>query len=174
MPKQIKLTDRVAEKLAQRAEEDNLSLAGEVGKLLEGGGGENSSAINTIIGKLDYLEGYLDKRLSKIESLVEDTAVDRVDNGGPRNSSCSSYQSNVKVYVPWDTARELLYEFLPEDAPEFIGNASEAIRQADYDFPVFIQDNRLWTEDFYGAKSPILNVSPRVTQFLKEANVAQH
>lgn len=137
------------------------------------GGGENSSAINSIIGKLDYLEGYLDKRLSKLESLIEDTTVDRVDNGGPR-SSRSSYQSNVKIYVPWDAARELLYEFLPEGAPEFIGNASEAIRQADNEFPVFIQDDKLWTEDFYGAKSPILNISPRVTQFLKEANVAEH
>lgn len=161
MPKQIKLTDRVAEKLAQRAEEDNLSLAGEVSKLLEGGGGENNSAITSIIGKLDYLEGYLDKRLSKLESLIEDTTIDRVDNAGPRKS-----YSNVKVYVPWDTAHELLYEFLPEDAPEFIGNASEQIRQADYEFPVFIVENRLWTEDAYGTKSPILNITPRVAQHL--------
>lgn len=133
------------------------------------GGGESSSAISSIIGKLDYLEGYLDKRLSKLESLIEDTTVDRVD--GP---ILTATPGSVKVYVPWETAHELLYEFLPEDAPEFIGNASEAMRQADNEFPVFIIDNKLWTEDFYGTKSPILNISPRVTQFLKEANVAEH
>jgi len=117
------------------------------------------------------LVDYIDKRFDELKSLIEDTTVDRVDNGGPRKSS---YQSNVKVYVPWDAARELLYEFLPEDAPELIGNASGAIRQADNEFPVFIMDDKLWTEDFYGTKSPILNISPRVTQFLKEANVAEH
>lgn len=160
MPKQIKLTDRVAEKLAQRAEEDSLSLAGEVSKLLEGG--ESSVSTDSILGKLDYLESYLDKRLSKLESLIEDTAVDRVDNGGPK----SSYQSNVKVYVPWKEAHELLYELLPEDAPEFIGNASEAMRQANDEFPVFIMDGKLWTEDAYGTKSPILDISQRVEEML--------
>lgn len=162
MPKQIKLTDRVAEKLAQRAEEDNLSLAGEVGKLLEKENSSATSTVTTIIGKLDYLEGYLDKRLSKLESLIEDTTVDRVD-GGPRKSS---YQSNVKI-VPWDAARELFYEFLPDDASEYIGSVSDLIHQANDEFPVFIQDNKLWTEDYYGTKSPILNISPRVQQFLE-------
>lgn len=164
MPKQIKLTDRVAEELARRAKEDNLSLAGEVAKLLSVDVGQPVEyRDNFVFGKLEYLEGYLDKRLSKIESLIEDTTVDRVNNGGPKN--CVS--GSVKVYVPWDTARELLYEFLPEDAPEFIGNASEQIRQADDEYPVFIQDNRLWTEDYYGTKAPILNISTRVQQFLE-------
>ena len=128
------------------------------------GGGENSASTDSVLGKLDYLESYLDKRLSRLESLIEDTTVDRVNNVGPRNSS---YQSNVKVYVPWDVARELFFEFLPDDAPEFIGNASEQIHQADNEFPVFIQDDKLWTEDAYGTKSPILNISPRVQQFLE-------
>ena len=130
------------------------------------GGGENSVNTDSILDKLDYLENYLDKRISKLESLIEDTTVDRVNNGGPRNST-SVVSGSVKVYVPWDTAHELLYEFLPEDAPEFIGNASEQIRQADDEFPVFIQDDKLWTEDYYGTKTPILNISPRVTQFLE-------
>ena len=74
---------------------------------------------------------------------------------------------SVKVYVPWGVARELFFEFLPDDAPEYIGSASEIIHQADDEFPVFIQDDKLWTEDYYGAKSPILNISPRVQQFLE-------
>lgn len=160
MSKLIKLSDAVGEALAKRAAEDNLSMAGEVAKLL--------SVTELSPSPVDI--SYFDKKFDELKSLIEDTTVDRVD-GGPRKSS---YQSNVKIYVPWDTARELLYEFLPEDAPEFIGSASEAIRQADSEYPVFIMDDKLWTEDYYGTKSPILNISPRVTQFLKEANVAEH
>lgn len=168
MPKQIKLTDRVAEELARRAKEDNLSLAGEVAKLLSVDVGRPAEyRDNFVFGKLEYLEGYLDKRLSKIESLIEDTTVDRVNNGGPIKSVAPG---TVKVYVPWEVARELFFEFLPDDAPEYIGSASEVIHQADDEFPVFIQDDRLWTEDFYGAKSPILNISPRVQQFLESHN----
>lgn len=167
MPKQIKLTDKVAEELARRAKEDNLSLAGEVAKLLSVDVGQPVEyRDNFVFGKLEYLEGYLDKKFSRLESLIEDTTVDRVA-GGPRKPQ--SYP-NVKIYVPWETAHELLYEFLPEDAPEFIGSASEQIRQADGEFPVFIQEDRLWTEDYCGAKSPILNISPRVEQFLETHN----
>ena len=165
MPKQIKLTDRVAEELARRAKEDNLSLAGEVAKLLSVDVGQPVEyRDNFVFGKLEYLEGYLDKRLSKIESLIEDTTVDRVNNGGPIRSVAPG---TVKVYVPWDTARELFFEFLPDDAPEYIGSASEVIHQADDEFPVYIQEDRLWTEDYYGTKTPILNISPRVKQFLE-------
>lgn len=114
----------------------------------------------------DDLRDYLDKKFDELKSLIEDTTVDRVNSGGPKNYVSGS----IKVYVPWDTAHELLYEFLPEDASEFIGNASEQIRQADDEFPVYIQDNRLWTEDYYGTKAPILNISPRVQQFLESHN----
>ena len=110
----------------------------------------------------DDLRDYLDKKFDELKSLIEDTTVDRV--AGPIKSAAPG---TVKIYVPWDVARELFFEFLPDDAPEYIGSASEAIRQADDEFPVFIQDDKLWTEDFYGAKSPILNVSPRVKQFLE-------
>lgn len=109
----------------------------------------------------DDLRDYLDKKFAHLESLIEDTTVDRV--AGPIKST----PGTVKIYVPWDAARELFYEFLPDDAPEYIGPASEALHQADDEFPVFIQDDKLWTEDFYGAKSPILNISPRVKQFLE-------
>lgn len=155
MSKMVKLSDAVGYSLSKRAEEDNLSLAGEVAKLL---------AITETPPHPTDTE-YFDKKFDELKALIEDTTVDRLaGSGGPRSSYA---QSNVKVYVPWDTAHELLYEFLPEDAPEFIGNASEQIRQADNEFPVFIQDDKLWTEDYYGTKTPILSISPRVTQFLE-------
>ena len=110
----------------------------------------------------DDLRDYLDKKFDELKSLIEDTTVDRV--AGPIKSAAPG---TVKVYVPWEVARELFFEFLPDDAPEYIGSASEVIRRADDEFPVYIQDDKLWTEDFYGAKSPILNISPRVKQFLE-------
>lgn len=112
----------------------------------------------------DDLQDYLDKKFDELKSLIEDTTVDRVSNVGPIKSAAPG---TVKIYVPWEVARELFFEFLPDDAPEYIGSASEVIHQADDEFPVYIQDDKLWTEDFYGAKSPILNISPRVKQFLE-------
>lgn len=112
----------------------------------------------------DALRDYLDKKFDELKSLIEDTTVDRVSNAGPIKSAAPG---TVKIYVPWGVARELFFEFLPDDAPEYIGSASEVLHQADDEFPVYIQDDKLWTEDFYGAKSPILNISPRVKQFLE-------
>ena len=152
MSKLIKLSDAVGETLAQRAAEDNLSMAGEVAKLL--------SMAELPPHPVDT--SYFDKKFDELKSLIEDTTVDRV--AGPIKSAAPG---TVKVYVPWEVARELFFEFLPDDAPEYIGSASEVIHQADDEFPVFIQDDKLWTEDFYGAKSPILNISPRVQQFLE-------
>lgn len=111
----------------------------------------------------DDLRDYLDKKFDELKALIEDTTVDRVSRGPLRSVA----PGTVKIYVPWGAARELFFEFLPDDAPEYIGSASEAIHQADDEFPVFIQDDRLWTEDYYGTKSPILNISPRVKQFLE-------
>lgn len=152
MSKMIKLSDAVGYSLSKRAEEDNLSMAGEVAKLL---------AITETPPHPVGTE-YFDKKFDELKSLIEDTTVDRVS--GPIKSAAPG---TVKIYVPWGVARELFFEFLPDDASEYIGSASGAIRQADDEFPVFIQDDKLWTEDFYGAKSPILNISPRVKQFLE-------
>lgn len=164
----IRVSDKVEKQLKELA--DGRSMSATVDMLIKGAG---NTADNMFSLTKEFME-HIDEKFDELKTLIEDTTVDRVDNGGPRGSSRSSYQSNVKIYVPWDAARELLYEFLPEDAPEFIGNASEQIRQADSEFPVFIMDYRLWTEDSYGTKSPILSISPRITQFLKEANVAEH
>lgn len=154
MSKMIKLSDAVGDLLSKRAEEDNLSLAGEVAKLL--------SVTELPPSPVDT--SYFDKKFDELKALIEDTTVDRVNNGGPIRSVAPG---TLKVYVPWDAARELFFEFLPDDAPEYIGSASEAIHQADDEFPVFIVENRLWTEDYYGTKTPILNISPRVKQFLE-------
>lgn len=161
----IRVSDEVERGLKQIA--DGRSMNAVVARLL---GEREAEGIKAAVGGNLVTKEYFDKRFDELKSLIEDTTVDRVNSGGPKNYVSGS----VKVYVPWDVARELFFEFLPEDAPEYIGSVSETIQQTDDEFPVFIQDDKLWTEDFYGAKSPILNISPRVTQFLKEANVAEH
>lgn len=156
----IRVSDKVEGRLKEIA--DGRSMSATVEMLIKGAG---NTADNMFSLTKEFTE-HIDEKFDELKSLIEDTTVDRVNSGGPKNYVSGS----VKVYVPWDAARELFFEFLPDDAPEYIGSASEAIHQADDEFPVFIQDDRLWTEDFYGAKSPILNISPRVKQFLESHN----
>lgn len=159
----IRVSDEVEGRLKEIADGRSMSATVEMlikgaedtaEKMFGGGGGELVAAVAGVIKE------HIDKRFDELKSLIEDTTVDRV--AGPIKSA-----GTVKVYVPWGVARELFFEFLPDDASEYIGSASGVIRQADDEFPVFIQDDKLWTEDFYGAKSPILNISPRVKQFLE-------
>lgn len=177
MPKQIKLTDRVAEKLAQRAEEDNLSMAGEVGKLLEGGGGENSilnSTLDSIIGKLDYLENYIDKKFNELKALIEDTTVDRVSGGGGRSYQDPAVRRALaRKDLEWEPVQELVYDFLDEKSPEWFPGAASAVRNMDIDVNCYIKDEVLYFENSITEESfPVLHVSPRVQEFLDthEAN----
>lgn len=167
MPKQIKLTDRVAAKLEERAKADGLSLAGEVDKLLtevaiEGGGG----TLDSVVGRLDYLEGYLDKRLSKLESLIEDTTVDRVSNSGGR------VYRQARTPIDWEVTKEIFYALLRDGGPEWV---SESIRSAigNLNDPLdcYVEDNYFCSDDAYGTKRKILNVTPRLREFLASKGV---
>lgn len=161
MPKQIKLTDRVAEKLAQRAEEDNLSLAGEVSKLLDKGGGEDS----TILSKLDYLESYLDKRLSKLESLLDDTMVDRLAGTSRANRS---YPQDNDI-LDWDVFRYIVFDLCKDDdSPEWVSQSvHDAMDNLSDSIDTIVLDGYIWAVNDYG-KSKILKVSPRVEEAIRE------
>lgn len=157
MPKQIKLTDKVAEELARRAEEDNLSMAGEVAKLLSTeGGGENSDAI---IGKLDYLENYIDKKFDELKSLIEDTTVDRV--AGSRGRA-----PGEKVYIRWDVIKELFYEVLDEKATEWRPGVYDEVQNLNDDLSCYVQDGYICVDDHYGKQHLLVQVSPRLKEFL--------
>lgn len=161
MPKQIKLTDRVAEKLAQRAEEDNLSLAGEVSKLLDKGGGEDSSAV---LSKLDYLESYLDKRLSKLESLLDDTMVDRLAG----NSHAYSRPQDNDI-LDWDVFRYIVFDLCKDDdSPEWVSQSvHDAMDNLSDSITTIVLDGYIWAVNDYG-KSKLLKVSPRVEEAIRE------
>ena len=151
MPKQIKLTDRVAEELERRAQEDNLSLAGEVAKLLSAS--ELSSPVDT---------SYFDKRFDELKALIEDTTVDRIDSrpARPRYSS-----SRVNRIVPWECIQDVYFDF-PEGevwlagARENWGN-SDCIDMATF----YVNGDEIWS-DFYGAKTPMLKITPELVEYL--------
>lgn len=151
MPKQIKLTDSVAAMLEERARRDELSLAGEVNKLLtEGGGGD-------LTGRLDYLESYLDKKFEELLSAINDTAVDRVAAGGRAPGE--------KKYLEWDNFRYIVYELLKEGDEEWASKQSYlAIENLDDEIHVYEKNGSLWVDDYYGRPSCILNISPRVRE----------
>ena len=148
MPKQIKLTDRVAEKLAQRAEEDNLSLAGEVNKLL------NSGEDSTI----------LDKRLSKIESLLDDTIVDRLAAGKTHQSHLTDND-----ILDWDVFRYIIFDLCRDNSsPEWVSQSvHDAMDNLNDPIDTIVLDGYIWAVDDYG-KSKLLKVSPRIEEAIRE------
>lgn len=166
MPKQIKLTDRVAEELARRAKEDNLSLAGEVAKLLSVDVGQPVEyRDNFVFGKLEYLESYIDKRLSHLESLIEDTTVDRLASGAR-----SSHTNNpMGEPLDWDVFRYIVYDLCKDNnAPEWVSqSAHNAMDNLSDPITTIILDGYIWAVNDYG-KSKLLKVSPRIEEAIKE------
>lgn len=155
MPKQIKLTDSVAAMLEERAREDNLSLAGEVNKLL------TSDSGNSIIGKLDYLESYMDKRFSYLESLFTDNLVDVVAAGrAPKKNP---------INLDWPDVQYLMFELLEDDAPEW--TCKEASKGAHESSEL---ESLTWMadEDFIyttnGTRTNWLTITPRIKSYLGE------
>lgn len=153
MPKQIKLTDKVAEELERRAQEDNLSLAGEVAKLL-GASGVDTSYFDK---KFDELE---ESVRAIVKELLDDSLVDRIDSK-PR----PRYSSRVNRIVPWECIQDVYFDF-PEGevwlagARENWGN-SDCIDMATF----YINGDEIWS-DFYGTKTPMLKLTPELVEYL--------
>ena len=112
MPKQIKLMDSVAEKLAERAEADGLTLAGEVSKLL--GGGADSSDVGSVLDKLDYLEGYLDKKFEELKSFFASLKVEQMAGQGG-----SGRAPGGKEWVKWAQMSYIIFN-REDDDPAWI------------------------------------------------------
>lgn len=162
MSKLIKLSDAVGEALAQRAAEDNLSMAGEVAKLL--------SVVE--LPPRPVGTEYLDKKFDELKSLIEDTAVDRLNSGG-RNFSSTSYQDPIvkqallRTDVDWPIIQELIYDFLNEKDSEWFPGMYEAVHEMN-DVPKCFTKNSILYFDITGNPFPVLRVSPRVDQFLAD------
>lgn len=102
MPKQIKLSDVVAAELEKRAQEDNLSLAGEVAKLLA----------TSQLPPSPVDTSYFDKKFEELLSAINDTAVDRLAAGGGR-------APGEKEWVKWDQMSYIIFN-REDDDPAWI------------------------------------------------------
>ena len=108
-----------------------------------------------------YLLEQMNKRFDKIESMLDDTLVDRIEahkTGG----------RGEKVYIPWEVARELFYEFLDEKSTEWRPNVYNILQDTDDALNCYIQDGYICVDDHYGKQHLLVQVSPRVEEFLKK------
>lgn len=113
-------------------------------------------------GKMEYLGGYIDKKFEELKALIVDTTVDRV--AGLKVVS----PGTSKVYVPWNVARELFYEFLDEKSTEWRPNVYNILQDTDENLNCYIQDGYICVDDHYGKQHLLVQVSPRVEEFLKK------
>lgn len=148
MPKQIKLSDVVAAELEKRAREDNLSLAGEVAKLLATSE-MPPSPVDT---------SYFDKKFAHLESLISDTAVDRLSTGGGRAPV-------GKEWVPWDQMSYIIFTH-DDDDPAWIIPASSVFELKNGDptvYSYYVKDNTIFMENV-GRPEPLLRVTPEIRE----------
>lgn len=157
MPKQIKLSDVVAAELEKRAAEDNLSLVGEVAKLLA----------TSQLPPSPVDTSYFDKKFEELLSAINNTAVDRLDGGG-RAPGYSTSSYNGKAYIEWPVMQDLFYDFLQEGDKEWFAGQCRAIKELSDELNCYLKDGVIYTDDYYGHPISILKATPRVIDFLKE------
>ena len=149
MSKMIKLTDEVGSLLEEWAAKDSVSLAGEVRLLLDYR--KRADGVTALEIKID-----------KIQSMLEDTLVDRIDAHKTRDPI------NEKVYIEWDIVQELFYEFLDEKSTEWRPGVYNEVSNLDDELNCYTQDGYLCVDDYYGKTHQLVQVTPRVDQFLAE------
>lgn len=150
MSKMIKLTDGLGAELEKRAKEDNLSMAGEVAKLLSSGSMDTS---------------YFDKKFNELKSLIEDNLVDVVAAG---NSHSNSYPQDNDI-LDWDVFRYIVFDLCKDDdSPEWVSQSvHDAMDNLSDSITTIVSDGYIWAVNDYG-KSKILKVSPRVEEAIRE------
>lgn len=160
----IRVSDEVESRL--KGVSDGRSMSATVDMLLSGGTG---GGLTTIINKLDYLENYLDKRLPKLESLIEDNLVDVVAAG--RNSARNSHSTSPmdNDFLDWDVFRYIIFDLCKDDSsPEWVSpSIHDAMDNLSGPIDTIVLDGYIWAVNDYG-KSKILKVSPRVEQAIRE------
>lgn len=101
MSKMVKLSDEVGYSLSKRAEEDGLTMSGEVAKLLA------TSEMPPHPTDLDYF----DKKFDELKSLIENNLVDVVAAGGTRRRA-----PGEKEWVPWAQMQYIIFSHEDDDS----------------------------------------------------------
>ena len=151
MPKQIKLTDSVAAELEKRAREDNLSLAGEVAKLLATSQ-LSPSPVDT---------SYFDKKFEHLESLITNNLVDVVAAGNAGGGRAPG----GKEWVPWDQMQYIIFSH-DDDDPAWIIPEGAVFQFKNGDptaYAYFIKDNVIFMESV-GRPEPLIRVTPEIRE----------
>ena len=113
----------------------------------------------------DHTIESLGEQIDELKKMIEDTTVDRVDKMG---------QSGGRVNLPWDLVRELFYDVLEYDAPEWW---AKDVVSAVKDSPDGVENHEFCVEDnfivspFTGGRIVWARISPRIKKFLKDHGV---
>lgn len=159
MAKLVKLTDEIGAILQERADKDNVSLAGEIKLLLDG------KDDNNINQRLDRLGAYLEKKFTELKESIEDTTIDRLDRGEHKKAKM------IPLDWKWPTLQELLYDVATEK--DYVSKAAydEMHESSNADeIKYYIEDDYVWG-DFFGEKKPYLSITPNIKTFLASKGV---
>ena len=159
MSKLVKLTDKIGGELEKWAKEDGCTLAGEIKNLLDIRAGKG--VYDGINSRLDKMAEYLDKKFGHLESLIEDTTIDRIDvPRTKRGDRALDFQKEV-----WPLFYEKLDENNPAWMPGAYAAAHESSDMAEATYFVDYNKNVLYSM-FYDARAEWLHLTPEVLSFL--------
>lgn len=160
MSKLVKLTDQVGDELEKWAKEDGCTLAGEVKALLDIRAGKG--VYDGINGRLDKMAEYLDKKFDHLESLIEDTTIDRID------TRMNTRKVDIKMFFPWAGCMQEVYFSFPPSSPIWLPGVHDDWANSDCmdQCKFYIEDEVVWA-DFYGDKKPQLRLTSELDAFIK-------
>lgn len=104
----------------------------------------------------------MEQKLDRLEELIKDTTIDRVEMKGRQNP-------HTPVYVDWEIVKNVFYDFLKEGDQEWVNQTVyDAVHESsDLDMAkFFIKDGHLYIESLSGVKSAALVITPRLAQHL--------
>lgn len=156
MSKMVKLSDEVGYSLSKRAEEDGLTMSGEVAKLL---------AVSEMPPHPTDLD-YFDKKFKELKSLIEDNLVDVVAAGGraPRSSHPLG-----KEWIHWDQMQYIIFTH-DDDDPAWLVPEGAVFQFKNGDptsYSYYIDDDTIYMENG-GRPTPLLKVTPEIQKAIDD------
>lgn len=105
------------------------------------------------------LQSYLDEKFKHLESLIEDTTIDRLASSRPQNTL---------VPLKWDGCLQEVYFNFPDDDPCWPPKVREAWGESDtLDQAEFASDGNFIYDVTGGDRMVVLNITPELRSFLR-------
>ena len=110
-----------------------------------------------------YILEHLDERLDKLESLIEDTAVDRLDGGNKGRVGGAKH-----FPLCWENClQEVYFEFEDSD-PCWLPGVKEGWGASDFMDTAIFESDGDYVYDVTHNKFPVLKVTPELREFLNK------